>query len=324
MSRVVVTGGTGFVGANLVRRLIQDGHQPTLLVRPGFTSWRIDSIRDRISIHEVDVGDAAGLATALDAIRPTWLFHLAAHGAYSWETDAAQITQTNVVGTANLLAAAIGSGAEAFVNAGSSSEYGRLDHAPMESEPGQPDTPYGVTKAAATALCVAAARTHSIRIRTARLYSVYGPFEDPRRFLPSLIVHGAHRSFPPLVSPQTARDFVHVDDVVEALLLAAQDRSAEPGAIYNIGTGVQTTIGEAVETARHVMGIPGQPAWGTMPARVWDTETWVADTTKSREVLKWSARRTFEDGLRQTITWLTADSSIRQRYEAAWPLTSGR
>ena len=320
MSRVVVTGGTGFVGANLVRRLIEDGHEPALLVRPGYASWRIDSVRDRITVHEVNLADAQAVATALLAIRPTWVFHLAAHGAYSWENDVAQMNQTNVVGTASLLEAASRAGVEAFVHAGSSSEYGRLGHAPAETESGQPDTPYGVTKAAATALCVAAARVYATRIRTLRLYSVYGPYEDPRRFLPSLIVHGLRGAFPPLVSAKTARDFVHVDDVVDAVLLAARDTAGEPGAIYNIGTGVQVSIGEAVETARRVMGLSGEPVWDTMPARVWDTDTWVADTRKSRDVLKWSARSSFEVGLRQMIAWLRkSDPAIRQRYEAAWP-----
>ncbi len=131
MSQVVVTGGTGFVGANLVRRLIQDGHQPVLFVRPGFASWRIESIRRQITVHEVDVGDAAGLVSAIDATRPKWVFHLAAHGAYSWEKDDEQMYLTNVVGTANLLEATSSVGVEAFVNTGSSSEYGRLDHAPV-------------------------------------------------------------------------------------------------------------------------------------------------------------------------------------------------
>lgn len=324
MSQVVVTGGTGFVGANLVRRLIHDGHEPVLLVRPGFASWRIASIQRQVTIREVDLGDAAALVSALDAARPRWVFHLAAHGAYSWETDAAQMHQTNVVGTANLLDATSRVGVEAFVNAGSSSEYGRLDHAPAEDEGGRPDTPYGVTKAAATALCVAAASTHTARIRTLRLYSAYGPFEDPRRFLPSLIVHGLRGTYPPLVSRQTARDFVYVDDVVDALMLAAEDTAGEPGAIYNIGTGLQMTVGDAVEIARRVMGIAGEPAWGTMPARMWDTATWVADVRKSRDVLAWSARRSFEDGLRQIIAWLKSDPGMRLRYETAWPPAAAR
>jgi len=317
--KVVVTGGTGFVGANLVRRLVTEGHEPALLVRPGFASWRIDSIRDRITVHEVDFGEAPALVSALDAIRPTWVFHLAAHGAYSWETDIAQIIQTNVIGTANLLAAACRTGVDAFVNAGSSSEYGRMGHAPSETEAGSPDTPYGITKATATAMCVSAAQTHTTRIRTVRLYSVFGPFEDPRRFIPSLIVHGRRGAFPSLVSPRTARDFVYVDDVIDAFLMAAQDVAGEPGAIYNIGSGVQTTIMEAVLIAGRVMGIHAAPAWGTMPARVWDTDIWVAERGKSRDVLGWYPRYSFEDGLRQTIDWLQSDPAMQRRYEAAWP-----
>ena len=324
MSRVVVTGGTGFVGANLVRRLIRDGHDPALLVRSGFASWRIDEIRDRITLHEVNLGDRSAIAAELETIRPSWVFHLAAHGAYSWETSVPRMIQTNIIGTANLLEAAFSAGAEAFVNAGSSSEYGRQDHAPSESEPGAPDTPYGITKAAATALCVAAAPGRATRVRTLRLYSVYGAFEDPRRLLPSLIVHGGRGCFPSLVSPATARDFVYVDDAVEAFVLAAQDTVGEPGAIYNIGTGVQTTVGEAVDTARKVMGIEGKPVWGTMPARVWDTDTWVSDPRKSNRVLGWSARHGFEDGLRRMASWLRGDPLMRQRYEAAWPSASVR
>ena len=318
MSRVVVTGGTGFVGANLVRRLIKEGQRPDLFVRHGFSSWRIESVRDQLEIHHVSLGDKGAVAAALDGIRPKWIFHLAAHGAYSWQTSVAQMIDTNIVGTANLLQAALESGVEAFVNAGSSSEYGRKDHAPPETEPAEPDTPYGITKAAATAWCVSSARAHRSTIRTLRLYSVYGPFEDPRRFLPSLIVHGHRGEFPPLVDPRTARDFVFVDDVVDALLQAAQDRSAEPGSIYNIGTGVQTTIGEAVDVARRVMGVAGDPVWGSMPPRSWDTGTWVADTHKSRTVLGWSARYTFDQGMTRMIEWLNESPSLRERYEAAW------
>jgi nucleoside-diphosphate-sugar epimerase len=329
MKRVVVTGGTGFVGANLVRRLIADGHQTHLLVRPEFSSWRIDSIRDRITVHEVGLSDADRLTSVLKAIAPGWVFHLAAHGAYPWQTDEAQMRETNVRGTRSLLTAALDTGVESFVNTGSSSEYGRQDHAPIETESTNPDTPYGRTKAIATAMCVFAARfgdptseephMAATRISTLRLYSAYGPFEDPRRLLPSLIVHGRRGVLPPLVNPQTARDFVYVDDVVDACLLAAQHESGEPGAIYNVGTGVQTTVGEAVDVARRVLGISDAPQWGSMPARVWDTDTWVADSRRIRTALGWEPRYTFEEGFRQMAAWLDQHPELRERYEAAWP-----
>ena len=168
MKRVVVTGGTGFVGANLVRRLVADGHQVHLLVRPEFSSWRIDSIRDRIEIHEVSLSDKDRLRSMLATIEPAWVFHLAVHGAYSWQTDEAQMHETNVLGTLNLLKASTEIGVEMFVNAGSSSEYGRQDHAPAEIADTHPDTPYGKTKAIATSICFFAA-LDGARVCTLRL-----------------------------------------------------------------------------------------------------------------------------------------------------------
>jgi nucleoside-diphosphate-sugar epimerase len=318
MKRVVVTGGTGFVGANLVRRLVADGHQVHLLVRPEFSSWRIDSIRDRIEIHEVSLSERAPLTSTLATIAPAWVFHLAAYGNYSWQTDEAQMHETNVLGTLSLLKASTEIGVEMFVNAGSSSEYGRQDHAPAEIADTHPDTAYGKTKAIATATCFFAA-LDGARVCTLRLYSAYGPYEDPRRLLPSLIVHGRRGAFPPLVRPQTARDFVYVDDVVEAFLLAARHQRGAPGAIYNVGTGVQTTVGAAVDVARRVLTIPAAPQWGSMPARVWDTDTWVADARKIRTDLGWEPRYTFEDGFRQMATWLDGQPELRNRYDAAWP-----
>jgi dolichol-phosphate mannosyltransferase len=281
--------------------------------------WRVESIINRIRVHEVNLGDAATVRAALEAIEPAWIFHLAAHGAYSWQTDADQMTGTNVVGTKNLLEAALDVGFEAFVNTGSSSEYGRQDHPPNESEAANPDTPYGITKAAATTLCVKTARSHAANICTLRLYSTYGPYEDPRRFLPSLIVHGRRGVFPPLVDPRTARDFVFVEDVVDAYLKAAQQPSIEAGAIYNVGTGVQTTVGEAVEVARRELDIRGEPQWGSMPPRVWDTDTWVADSRKIRRVLGWTPCHTFEEGFSKMTSWLDEQTDLRKRYEAAWP-----
>jgi dolichol-phosphate mannosyltransferase len=319
MKRVVLTGGTGFVGANLARRLAAEGHQTHLLVRPGFSPWRVESILDRITLHEVDLTDANRVKAVLVAIEPAWIFHLAAHGAYSWQTDAEQITRTNVVATAHLLDAALAVGFEAFVNTGSSSEYGPQDHAPSEDEPARPDTPYGISKAAATALAVKAARLHASKICTLRLYSVYGPYEDPRRLLPSLIVHGRRGVFPSLVAPRTARDFVYVEDVVHAYLTLARHPAVAPGAIYNVGTGVQTTVGDAVQVARKTLGIPGEPPWGSMPARPWDTDTWVADSRKIHTELGWTPSVTFAEGFERMAAWLDRHPELRDRYEAAWP-----
>src|SRR5215470_6587390 len=221
MKRVVVTGGSGFVGANLVRRLLADGHEVNLLVRPGWTRWRLDEILPAVRVHEVALADAERVAAAVRAVRPDWIFHLATHGAYSWETDLARMVETAVVGTMNLVRACVDVGFEAFVNTGSSSEYGFKDHAPAEHEALDPNSYYAVNKAWATHFCRYTAVDRGLPLCTLRLYSVYGPWEEPRRLMPTLIRRGLAGALPPLVGPDTARDYVSVDDVTEAYVCAA-------------------------------------------------------------------------------------------------------
>jgi dolichol-phosphate mannosyltransferase len=209
---------------------------------------------------------------------------------------------TNLVGTANLLEAAAAVGFEAFVNSGSSSEYGYKDHAPAEDELPEPNSIYAVAKAAATMYCRQRARRSGLPVTTLRLYSAYGPFEEAGRLVPRLITEGLRGRLPPLVNPAVARDFVHVDDVCDAYLRAAA-ASVEPGAVYNVGSGRQTTIAEIVEIVRKLLAVEAEPAWGTMADRSWDTDVWVANPARIKAELGWSPNLDLEQGLARTIAW---------------------
>jgi UDP-glucose 4-epimerase len=314
--RALITGGTGFVGANLVRRLLEEGHEVLLLVRPGHARWRLEDVQERVRWVEVVLDDEARLRRVLADLRPQWVFHMAAHGAYAWERDALAIMRTNVMGTANLVEACLEAGFEAFVNAGSSSEYGFKDHPPKEDEALAPNSRYAVGKAAATMYCTQAAVAAGAPITTLRLYSVYGPWEDPRRFIAQLVAQGLAGRLPPLASPDVARDYVHVDDVCEACLAAARG-GCRPGAVYNVGTGVQTTLRQAVETARRVLAIETAPRWGTIADRAWDTSTWVSDSRRLRDELGWRLTVDFEAGLARTAAWLRSNPVVLERYLAA-------
>lgn len=307
--RVLLTGGTGFIGANLTRRLLSDGHEVHLLVRPGYQSWRLEDIRADLHLHEADLADQPALTAVVAGIKPAWVFHLATYGAYSWQTDLQQIVQTNFVGTTNLVPACLQAGFEAFVHAGTSSEYGYKDHPPTECEWVEPNSHYAVTKASATLFCRYTAQKEGVRLRTLRLYSAYGPYEDPRRLIPTLIRHGLDGTLPPLVNPDIARDYVYVDDICEAFILAAECEQGEPDGVYNVGTGTQTTLREVVALAREELRISAEPQWGTMPDRQWDTTTWVADSRKIRAELGWQPTYPFPAGFRRVLAWSRTHSA---------------
>ncbi len=312
--RALIAGAGGFVGACLSRRLLDEGHHTELLVRPGSDRWRLHDLRGDLAIHEGDLRDEDAVRAAVDTAAPDWIFHLAAHGAYSWQADARGIFQSNVLGTLTLAQACLGRGFEAFVHAGSSSEYGLKDHAPSEEEAPEPNSDYAVAKVAATLLCRNLAARHGLHMATLRLYSVYGPWEDPRRLLPVLVAHGLRGELPPMVDPDTARDFVHVDDVCDAFLLAA--RTPVPGSseIYNVGSGAQTTLRLVVEVARRALGIAAEPRWGSHEPRPWDTGVWVADRSKIVRELGWQPRRDLRSGLEGLAAWLREHPELWERY----------
>jgi dolichol-phosphate mannosyltransferase len=316
MPRVVITGATGFVGANLARRLLADGHEVHVLLRAGHTAWRIETLRSDLRVHIVELTAARHLQQTLSAIAPRWVFHLAAFGAYPHQTAIKPMVETNILGTVNVVEASVRAGAEVIVNSGSSSEYGLKDHPPAETDCPAPNSPYAATKLSSTLLCRELAGRSGVRIPTLRLYSIYGPLEEPTRLIPALVVGGLGGELPPLAHPATARDFVFVDDAVEAYVLAATLPHAEPGPIYNVGTGTQVSLAALVAVARTVLRIPAEPIWGSHPGRAWDTDCWIANSTRLREQLGWAPRYTLEQGLQAFAQWLQDHPRYLQYYRA--------
>jgi len=323
MKRALITGGTGFVGANLVRRLLAEGCEVHLLVRQGFQAWRIAGVQNLVRLHVVDMNVPSAVLGVLSSLRPAWVFHLAAHGAYSFQTDAQEMARTNLLATMNLVQAFLQAGGDALVHAGSSSEYGFKDHPPTESELLEPNSDYAVTKAAATLYCGCAARKFHARIITLRLYSAFGPFEDPRRLLPALVVKGLAGKLPPLVNPDVCRDFIYAEDVCDAFIRAASVGNPPLGAVYNLGSGVQTSIGQIVALARQELNIPDEPRWQSMPDRSWDTSTWVSDSTRIARDLEWRPRFSLTDGFRAMVTWFRDNPAMLEFYRRQQHCGSG-
>jgi len=315
--RVLVTGGAGFVGANLVRRLILDGHDVHTLLTPVRSYWRLQDIAGGHTPHYLDLADLPAVVSLLADLRPQWIFHLATYGAYPAQNDFDLSLRTNVVATAGLVQAALREGFESFVVAGSSSEYGTKDHPPRESDGLDPLSYYAATKAAATILSRQLARSYSANLEILRLYSVYGPFEEPTRLIPSIIAESWNNRLPPLVSPDAAHDFVFVGDVVDAFVRCAERTNHTPGAIYNVSTGIQLSLREVIDVARDVLKVVAEPDWGSMPSRPWDASIWRGDSSSLQERTGWHPSFSFQEGFTQTVEWFEARPEMRARYAAA-------
>ena len=300
--RFLVTGATGFIGASLVRKLAEMGCEVHALVREGADLWRLRGTEQKVRLHKGDLTAADRLRDLVLSIQPTIVYHLAVHGAYPDQTNADEIIRTDIFGTWNLLKACAEVDYKVFVNTGSSSEYGPKLHAMRETDLPEPSSYYAVAKCAQTLVCQHMARAERRPVNTFRLFSVYGPYEAPSRLIPTVIRRCLEGKDLEMVSPETARDFIYADDVLQAYLQLGQ-LSLQCGETFNIGTGVQSTVRDVVGAVLRSTGAKVKVHWGSMAARVWDTDTWVADPSKVRRVLKWTPKISLTEGIERTVEW---------------------
>ena len=315
--KAIVTGAAGFIGANLARRLLRDKHEVHVLALDGDSLWRIRDILSHLDVHVVSLTDSGKLTSVITSINPDWIFHLAVHGAYSSQQDMRRIVDTNILGTVNLVEAALKTDFKAFINTGSSSEYGFQNHPPKENEYIEPNSYYAVTKASATLFCRYTAHETGRKIPTLRLYNIYGAYEEPTRLIPVLIINGLKGKLPPLVNKHIARDLVYIDDTIDAYIMTAEASLKDNGGVYNVGSGEQSTLEDMVEQIRRLLKIEEEPNWGSMEDRGWDTGTWVSNPEKIYKDIGWAYKYDIREGFARTIAWFKDNPKILDYYERA-------
>lgn len=301
---ILVTGASGFVGANLFKMIAAVRPDVYACVRRG-KGWRLDDVPDE-QIVSVDLNDQAATKNLVDTLGPQTVFDCVAYGAYSFEQDPTLIYQTNYQSIVNLVSQLAAKPFAAFIHAGSSSEYGTNCAAPVESEPRIPNSHYSVSKVAVADYLYYMGKQFAFPCVSLRLYSVYGPLEDTSRLIPNLLRQALAGNLPPFVAPDTSRDFIHVDDVCAAFIMAAA--KMHPGLYgepFNIGSGLKTTIRELAELAQRVFGVSAEPKFGSMDGRSWDRADWYANPAKAQKLLGWRAQINLEAGLRSTANWVS-------------------
>ena len=299
--RVLVTGGGGFIGSNLVRALLERGDDVRVI--DNFSTGNRANLADLAGEVEVVEGELRSYERVHAATRGVEVvFHQGALPSVPRSVqDPLTTGAVNVEGTLNVLLAARDEGVRRVVFASSSSVYGNSDELPrVETQNPDPISPYGVSKLAAERYCVSFSRVYPLETVALRYFNVFGPNQDPSSqyaaVVPRFVTAIADaRPVPVYGDGNQKRDFTFVSNIVEANLLAA-DAGEVSGTIVNVATGRATSVHELADTIGSILGQPVERE--LHPARTGDIRDSYADVTRARELLGWEARVGLEDGLR--------------------------
>jgi UDP-glucose 4-epimerase len=299
-SRLLITGAAGFVGARVVRQAVGRGLDVVAAVGPTSRLDRIADLAGRIEIVRADVTDREALTAAVLRAQPDACIHLAATGSVVRDPDPSRVLATNALATATLIQALAQTRCARLVSTGSSSEYGPMDGPMDETRLPEPADPYGVAKLAGGKLAHVLGRELGLETAHLRLFSIYGPGEDSRRLIASL-VRGLLTGRPVELTPGgQVRDFVYVDDAAGALLLAAL-RPGIDRLTVNVGSGIETSVREVAELAGDLTETRHLLRFGARPYRDGERFAWRAGTERAASELGWRATTSLREGLTRTI-----------------------
>jgi nucleoside-diphosphate-sugar epimerase len=306
--RVLVTGGGGFIGSNLARRLLEQGDDVRVL--DNFSTGNRRNLADIADEIEIVEGELRSYERVHNATRGVEVvFHQGALPSVPRSVqDPLTTGAVNVEGTLNVLLAARDEGVRRVIYASSSSVYGNTGTLPrVETQFPDPISPYAVAKLAAERYCVSFARVYGLGTVTLRYFNVFGPRQDPTsqyaavvpRFIAAV---EAGEAVPIYGDGEQSRDFTYVENVVDANVRAA-DAPEASGNVINVATGEPRSVNALADTIGEVLGKPVEKEY--LPPRTGDVRDSWADVAEARRLLGWEPQVGLEEGLR-----LTADAFL--------------
>ena len=306
MNRLLVTGGAGFIGSNICRRLVSEGCFVRVVDNLSTGHLRnLDGIIDKVEFIKADMGDPAVAREAMDGIDVV-LHHGALPSVPKSVENPAATHKHCVDATFNLLIAARDSGIKRFVYAASSSAYGESLTLPkVETMQTAPLSPYAVAKLVGEYYCKVFYAVYGLETVSLRYFNIFGPYQDPTSQYAAAIpafVTSILKDTPPTVygDGEQSRDFTHIDNVVAANLLAAQ-AEATHGEVINIACGEQITINVVIENINRCVGKSVKPLY--VPDRPGDVKHSMADISLAEKVIGYKPVVQFAEGLEKAIEW---------------------
>jgi len=313
---VLVTGGAGFIGSNLVDSLAASGQD--VRVFDELSTGSLDTLRDLGGFGEVITGDVRDLDSvrrAVDGVEV--VYHLAALPSVARSVaDPLTTHAVNVDGTLNVLVASRDAGVRRVVYASSSSIYGNSLALPkLEEMPPSPLSPYAASKLSGEAYCRVFARMYNLETVSLRFFNVFGPRQDPASEYAAVIPRFIDRMLmgtPPEIfgDGKQSRDFTYVDNAVHALRLAALAGPDAVGESLNVGCGEQTTLLQLVEMINDVLGTSIRPLF--LSLRAGDVRHSLADISKAHRLIGYRPKVSVSGGLAKTISWFAHRSPISE------------
>lgn len=300
--KVLVTGGAGFIGSHVVDRLVEEGHQ--VVVVDNLSTGKRRNVNRAASLYKVDI-QSRRLERVFRNERPNLVMHLAAQmNVRRSVEDPTFDAEVNVLGTINVLQQAVKHGARKVVFASSGGAiYGEQELYPApESHVTKPVSPYGISKLCGEHYLSYFQRTSGIQVVSLRYANVYGPRQDPEgeAGVISIFLQKMLNNEQPIINGngRQTRDFIFVDDVAEANLAAmGQDSSG----VYNVGTGVETSINELFRILAGLTGSTCKEVHG--PAKPGEQTRSVIDPARMRQELNWEPKVDLSEGLKRTVAY---------------------
>ncbi len=312
MAKYLITGGAGFIGSNLVRYVLEKGHEAVVL--DNFATGKRQNISDfidRVEFIEGDIRDRAVMDRAVAGCAA--IFHEAALGSVPRSVeDPATSHDVNVNGTLTVLEAARAAGVKRVIFAASSSAYGDREESPKrEDMTPLPVSPYAASKVACEGYMRAYAACYGMETLSLRYFNVFGPYQDPEgpyaAVIPAFVSRLLRKQRPVVFGDgEQSRDFCYIDNVCEAnWLAAAAPAEVCDGTVLNIACHASTTLNQILALLKELMGSDVQPEYAE--PRPGDVRHSLADVSLAKKVIGYEPKVFFEEGLRKAIDWYTAN-----------------